>query len=104
MLALVCGAECSCASCVSALLFAPVLAFASPCFLDVGVHVVAASAAVFCALAVLRIARHQVALRIAALWMLTEDVPSIVEKRARSGAVVIIATMCRVVVSMVLVH
>ena len=104
MLAPVCGAECSCACCVPDLLFAPILALASPCFLDIRVHVVATRAAVYAAPAVPPIARHQVALRIAALWMLTEDVPSIVEKRARSGAVVIIATMCRVVVLMVLVH
>ena len=66
-------------------------------------HIVATRAAVPAAPAVFPVA-HQVAFRVAALWILTEDVPAFVQKRARSGAVVVIATVCRVVVSMVLVH
>ena len=55
------------------------------------------------ALAVFPIA-HQVAFRIAALCMLPEVVPAFVHERARSGAIGIIAAVCRVVVAMVLVN
>ena len=81
----------------------PILALASLYFFDIRVHIVATRAAVRAAPAVFPVA-HQVAFRIVALCMLPEDVPAFVHERARSGAIGVIAAVCRVVVEMVLVH
>ena len=97
MLTTVPRAHRSCACCVDDLPFAPILALASLYFFDVRVHIVATRAAV------ISIA-HQVAFWIAALWMHPEYVSAFVHERARSGAINVIAAVCRVVVAMVLVN
>jgi hypothetical protein len=85
------------------LLFAPILALVSLCFFDIRVHIVATRAAVRAAPAVFPVA-HQVAFRIVTLCMLPEDVPAFVHERARSGAIGVIAAVCRAVVAVVLAH
>ena len=102
--AFLCGAETSSVSCVSDLLLAPVLVFTHSCAFDVGVHIVTTDAAIDCACAIPRITRHQVAFWVAAFRTLTENVPVVVEERARSRAEIAVATVSRVVVSMVPVY